>query len=97
MTTPPPPPQRVPLFYGVWIPGAGWLAGVKPSGERMVLSFEIRVVAEETAQRIGRGAKVLFVDDSLMAIESTLLEAEAEQKAQRKNGFFSELWKRIRR
>ena len=92
----PPPPQRVALFYGVWIPGAGWLAGVKPSGERMVLSFEIRVVAEETAKRIGRGAIVLFVDDSLMAIETTLLEAEAEQ-AKHKNGFFWELWKRMRR
>jgi hypothetical protein len=89
----PPPPQRAPLFYGVWVPREGWLKGQKPTGEKMALSFEMRVVAEETAKRIGRGAIVLFIDDSLAAIENSLLEAESEQRAIPRKGFRWLAWR----
>jgi pantothenate kinase-related protein Tda10 len=74
--------MTAPLLYGVWIPGEGWLSGHKPTtSERVALSFEHLEVAEETAIRIGRNAKVYFIDDTLAVIEETLLISEAEQRA----------------
>jgi hypothetical protein len=71
-----------PILYGVWIPNEGWLSGRKPSsGETTALSFEHQEVADETAIRIGRNAKVYFIDDTLAIIQETLLISEAEQRA----------------
>ena len=73
--------MTAPVLYGVWIPGVGWLAGRKSAdGTHVPLSFESREVAEETARRIGHGARIFYIDDSLAAIENDLLVAEQEQK-----------------
>lgn len=64
------------LLYGVWLPGVGWLK-VNSSP----LAFEIRDVAESTAGRMGDGARVEFIDDSLADLENQLLEAERNQAA----------------
>jgi hypothetical protein len=74
--------MTAPILYGVWIPGEGWLSGHKPAtSERVPLSFEHKSVADETAVRIGRHAAVYFIDDTLAAIQETLLISEAEQRA----------------
>jgi hypothetical protein len=78
-----------PILYGVWIPGEGWLKGRKPTGEIVALSFDSKAVALETAGRVGKDAQVFYVDDSLTAIESALLEAEENRKL----GF----WERLRK
>lgn len=60
------------IFYGVWIPGKGWVRGA----ENKALMFDNRLVALETARRVKQDAKVYFIDQSLVDIESKLLEAE---------------------
>lgn len=60
------------IFYGVWIPGKGWIRG---EGNR-ALMFAHKVVAEQLAKRVKQNAKVYFVDQSLVDIEGALLEAE---------------------
>jgi hypothetical protein len=60
------------IFYGIWIPGTGWLRG---DGER-ALMFTEKAVAQETARRVGQKAKVYFIDNSLVDIEAKLLDAE---------------------
>lgn len=60
------------IFYGVWIPGKGWIRG---EGARAVM-FAHKVVAEQLAQRVRQDAKVYYVDQSLVDIEDKLLEAE---------------------
>ena len=64
--------EQLPLMYGVWLPGIGWLRGE----ESRALMFTEKVVAQETARRVGQKAKVYFVDGSLVDIEQKLLEAE---------------------
>jgi hypothetical protein len=64
--------EQMPIFYGIWIPGTGWLRG---EGER-ALMFTEKAVAQETARRVGAKAKVFFIDNSLVDIEAKLLAAE---------------------
>jgi len=66
--------EQMQIFYGIWIPGTGWLRG---DGER-ALMFTEKAVAQETARRVGANAKVFFIDNSLVDIEAKLLEAEKE-------------------
>lgn len=74
--------MTAPILYGVWVPGEGWLSGVKPTtGAKTALSFEHKEVADETAVRIGQGAQVFYIDETLAAIQETLLYSEAEQRA----------------
>lgn len=59
------------VLYGVWILNIGWLRGE----QSRALMFGNKDVAIETAHRIG-GAKVYFIDQSLVDIEDKLLDAE---------------------
>lgn len=61
------------LFYGVWIPGTGWLR----IGSAIFADTH-REVAEEVARSIGRKAIVRFVDDSITKLESDYLQHEKE-------------------
>jgi len=64
--------DQLPLMYGVWLPGKGWLRGE----ESRALMFTEKIVAQETARRVGQKAKVYFIDQSLVDIEQGLLDAE---------------------
>lgn len=77
-----------PKLYGVWIPGEGWLK--THSG---AVAFVHEIVADSTAKRIGRGAYVDFIDDSLKDLEMQLLQAEQEQADQKKEKV--SLWNRL--
>jgi len=65
-----------PLLYGIWIPGKGWKKGTlgKP------IAFESRLLADDTALRLGQHARAEFIDESLMDLEHDLLVAEAQAK-----------------
>lgn len=60
-----------PVFFGVWLPGAGWLR-VKGS----VYADERQEVAAEIAARLGNGARAYHVDGSITELESAMLDAE---------------------
>jgi hypothetical protein len=60
------------LFYGVWIPGKGWL---KIEGHIYADLHE--VVVKQVAEKIG-GAP-LFIDDSIKQIEELYLEHERQK------------------
>lgn len=62
---------KTPLMYGVWTPGQGWLRG--PAG---VFATEHEEVAQQTARRVGQGAKVYFIDDALSDLEPNFLSLE---------------------
>lgn len=64
-----------PVLFGVWLPGKGWLRGA----DARAFADVHREVAGEVARRIGRGAKVYYVDNALVDLEETLLEAERAQ------------------
>lgn len=64
------------LLYGVWRPGAGWLK----RNSQEYIAFDHKEVAQQTADRIGGGAKVYFIDDSLADIEPYFLELESKKK-----------------
>lgn len=61
-----------PILYGVWVPKSGWVRG----DQAKALMFEYKFIAEETAKRIRRDAKVYYIDQSLVDIEAELLKAE---------------------
>jgi len=76
------------IMYGIWIPRTGWLRGE----EGRALMFTERVVAQETARRIGKKAKVFFIDRSLVDIEPALLDAEREKVFELKKFFQFAEW-----
>lgn len=63
-----------PVMYGCWIRGKGWLRGEN----NRALMFALKDIATETARRVGN-CEVYFIDQSLVDIETQLLEAEAVQ------------------
>lgn len=68
--------QQIPLpKYGVWIPGQGWLKGA-----RGVYADLNKAVAKEIAKRIGKGARVYFVDEAIADLEQVLILAEKERE-----------------
>jgi hypothetical protein len=69
---------RMPLVYGVWIPGTGWL-----KDERTQRCFaDVRIeVAEAAAKLYGADARVMPFDESLKTLEAIFLDREAEQRA----------------
>ena len=63
--------DKLPVSYGVWIPGMGWL---KSNGQPYA---DLRKeVALSTARRVKRGARVEFIDASLVALQDVFLEVE---------------------
>lgn len=64
------------LYYGVWIPGQGWL---KRNND--YVAFDSRQVAEETARRIGQKAKVYYIDSALADLETYFRELEDKPKS----------------
>ena len=81
-----------PLYWGVWIPGTGWLRILGSS-----VAFEHEEVALETAQRIGQGARAYYLDKSLEKLESYLLERENSRKFLKKlYNYFMERFKKGR-
>lgn len=77
------------LMYGVWIPKQGWLKN--QSGDHV--AFELKQVAQETAKRLGHGARVEFIDDALADLEVYFLAVEKERED---NSFVARLkkWRR---
>jgi hypothetical protein len=62
------------ILFGVWIPNQGWL---KVNGAHV--AFEYAIVAQATADRVGNGARVEYIDDSLAALEPYLLSLEKQR------------------
>lgn len=58
------------IYYGVWLPGKGWLR-IGSS----VFADEHKEVAEQVAKCIGH-ASVRYVDESITKLESAYLEHE---------------------
>ena len=69
--------EMMPILYGIWIKRQGWLRGING-----VVSFESRIVAADTARRMG--GEVRYIDDSLKDLEQNILSIEA-LKAQKWN------------
>lgn len=74
------------IFYGIWIPGQGWL---KVDGT--AIAFESRLIAQDTAKRVGNRARVEYIDKSLEALEQSLLDVEKN-----KDSFWKRLSKRFK-
>jgi hypothetical protein len=62
------------ILFGVWIKGQGWL---KVNGAH--IAFDTAMVAQATADRVGMGARVEYIDDSLAALEPYLLSLEKQR------------------
>ena len=67
---------KLPLMYGVWIPKQGWLSGVSGA-----FATEHEEVAQQTARRVGQGAKVFFIDDALRDLEQNFVSLEKQKKS----------------
>ena len=65
--------EKVTLF-GVWIPDTGWLRG-----KDFFADSDIEK-AKQVARLIGRGAKVYFIDPSIVDLENRYLENERSSK-----------------
>jgi len=59
------------IFYGVWIPGTGWLRVGSA-----VYADTHKEVAEQVSKYYGKKSTVRFVDDSITNLESAYLEEE---------------------
>lgn len=62
-------------MYGVWIPGEGWL---HPSVTREPYAETMLEKAQSTARRVGKHARVEFIDKSLVDMQDLFLAAERE-------------------
>lgn len=60
-------------YYGVWIPGTGWLR----IGSAVYADTH-REIAEEVARCIGNRSVVRYVDESITQLESAYLQKEKE-------------------
>ena len=79
--------EKQPILYGVWLPQIGWL-----KNQSEPVAFEIEEIATSTAERMGEGARVEFIDDSLVGLENQLLEAEkANSEIQKSKFSFSKI------
>ena len=58
------------LYWGIWIPGKGWLKG------KDIFADTSLEKARQVAYLIGRGAVVRFIDMSIVDFESYYLENE---------------------
>jgi hypothetical protein len=68
--------DNIPLVYGVWVEGQGWL---KDHGR--VFSDLRREYAEEVLRFVvGTPAHIALIDDSMIALEQLFLAKEAERK-----------------
>ena len=63
----------MPILYGVWIPGQGWLRAANAP-----IAFEHEIVAKQTAGIVG--GQVRYIDDSLAALEPHLLSLEKQKQ-----------------
>lgn len=61
------------VFYGVWIPGNGWLR----IGSAVYADTH-KEIAEEVARCIGNHSAVRYVDESITQLESAYLQQEKE-------------------
>lgn len=71
--------DKTKIMYGVWRPGIGWLK----RNDAGYIAFDHREIAEETADRVGNGAKVYFIDQALAEIEQYFLELEKTKTKRR--------------
>ena len=58
-------------MWGVWIPGEGWLV----CKNDLFADFDLEK-ARQVARLVGKGAKVLYIDDSIIELQSLYLEQE---------------------
>ena len=63
------------IFYGLWIVGRGFLR----SSSGKVVAFSERKVAEQLVKDYGQGAKIKFIDDSIVSLEQDLLKEESRR------------------
>ena len=64
--------DKMPLVYGVWIRGKGWLR----DGQHKEFGDARREYADCAARHYGQGAEVRYIDDSMIALEPLFLERE---------------------
>ena len=70
--------DNIPLVYGVWVEGQGWL---KDHGR--VFSDLRREYAEEVLRfMVGTPAHIALIDDSMIALEQLFLAKETERKTE---------------
>jgi hypothetical protein len=68
--------DNIPLVYGVWVEGQGWL---KDHGR--IFSDMRHEYAEEVLRfMVGTPAHIALIDDSMIALESLFLAKEEERK-----------------
>lgn len=77
------------LFYGVWVPGQGWL---KVNGA--AIAFDDKRVAKSTARRVRNNARVEFIDEALRDLEAHLLNVEEQQKETGIHKIIKAVWRR---
>ena len=66
-------------LYGIWIPRRGWLKVSKPGGGLSAYADANHDVARSVAHRYGNGARVEYVDESLIALEAAFLDREYQR------------------
>jgi hypothetical protein len=62
--------STLPLVYGVWIDGKGWLRG----RDQRVWSDMRREYAEEALRMVSGRARVAFIDESMIDLEQFFLD-----------------------
>jgi len=69
-------PVKLPIMWGVWLPGEGWLKATKPDGTITACAFEVKREAAALAKMLG--GHIAYIDDSIAshAVEAKLKEAE---------------------
>lgn len=65
-------------FYGVWLPGKGFLKVRRTNDVDGVFSSLKREIAAEVARNIGNGAQVRYIDNSIVDLEPLMLANEAK-------------------
>jgi len=73
-----------PPSYGIWIPGAGWLHSNGENSNPLYYIEPRKEVAKEVAKRCSKGAKVMFIDQSLIDLQGYFRDREADKKGIRK-------------
>jgi hypothetical protein len=73
--------DKMPVQYGVWLPGTGWLKAGQEKKDAIV--FDDFDIARQVARRIGSRAQVYYCDRSLVDLEPQFLRAEQERQREK--------------
>lgn len=61
--------------YGIWIPGEGWVRG---KDNKVFADYSLSK-SRQVARLLGRGARVYFIDASIVDLERQYLEQEKKK------------------